>query len=256
MSLKTYSAFVYGHNITSANEFIDFIEVGTTELSAQITIGSYSLGDFINAVSVAMNEAGARTYTITLNRTTRKITIASTANFQLKVTTGSHGSTNAFALLGFTSNKSGASSYVADVPSGTLYEPQFKLQKFVDFKDNVSTIESSVNTSASGIVEVVSFGEAQFMECNIMYATDILGQGAIKNNANGVANLRNFMNYLIKKYPVEFIPDIEDGSVFHSCILERSPQSGKGTAFMLNELYSRGLANYYETGTLTFREVI
>lgn len=256
MSLKTFSAFIYGHNITSSNQFVDFSENGVTEIGAEIEIGSYTLTDFVNAVSVAMNEFGGQEYTLTLNRTTRKITISASSNFQLWVTTGSHSAISAFSLLGFTSNKSGSNSYTSDVASGILFEPQYKLQKYVSFDDNVESIESSVNTSASGVVEVVSFGEANFMECNISYATDIVGQGAIKNNPNGVSDLRNFMSYLIRKYPVEFLPDIDNPSVFYPCILEKTRASSKGTSFILYELYGRGLANYFESGDLTFRKVV
>ena len=254
MSLKTYSAFIYGHDIDDESNYIDFSEDGITELSAIIETGSYTLTDFVNQVLVALNDAGNFDYTASINRATRKITISASSNFELRVT-GSHNAISAFALMGFTTDKSGSNSYESDVASGFFYEPQYWLQRYVDFTDNVESAQSSVNTSASGKVEVVSYGTNYFMECNITYATDITGQGAIKNNASGVSNLRAFMNYAIRKKPLEFMPDIDTPSVFTSCILEKTPSSNNGTGFQLFELYTRGLANYFETGILTFRKV-
>jgi len=254
LSLKSFSIFNYGQNITKSNQFVNFSEAGP-EITAIIKIGSYSLGQFIEKLSDAMNEAGGQVYSVVINRVTRKITISAPLNFSLLVTTGSHFAISTWSLIGFTSDKAGSNSYEADVQAGFVYEPQFKLQRYLDFDDFVETVDSSVNTSASGIVEVVSFGQNNFMECNIMYATDIIGQGAIKNNLSGVSNLRNFMNYLIRKRPVEFIPDIANPSVFIPCILEKTRASSTGVSFQLYEMYSRGLANYYETQTLTFRKV-
>lgn len=255
MSLTTFSGFIYGHDISEDNQFIDFNEDGFTEIGAQIKIGSYTLASFIDAVSNAMNEAGDSTYTVTVNRTTRLITITGSAPFNITVTSGSHFAISAFSLMGFSTNRSGSNTYTADLPSGFLYEPQYKLQRYVDFSDIVESADSSVNTSASGIVEVVSFGQNQFMECNITYATNIIGQGVIKNNSAGVTDLRAFMNYAIQKKPMEFIPNLAAPTVFISCILERTQKNSKGVGFQLYELYSRGLANYFETGTLTFRKV-
>ena len=197
MSLKSFSAFVYGHHVVDSNQIINSSE-GSGELVAIIPIGSYTLERFIEVVSSALNDAGGNDYTVSVDRMTRRITVSSTGNFDLLVETGSNPNFNAFELMGFTTERSGGSSYVADAPTGKLFEPQFKLQQYVDFDDFVDASDSSVNTSASGVVEVISFGENNYMECNIKYATDILGQGAIKNNASGVSDLREFMRYATK----------------------------------------------------------
>ena len=126
--------------------------------------------------------------------------------------------------------------------------------KLSEFEDMVKTESSTVNTSASGRVEVISYGKVNYMMANIKYATDIVNQGVIRNNANGVADLRNFMNYIINKYPIEFLPDIDDPNNFTTCILESTALEKKGTAFQLYELYGQGLANYWETKELTFRQ--
>lgn len=253
MGLKTYSAFIYGHVIDENNNFIDFND--GSDKYGQIEIGSYTLTEFVSAVLSAMNEIGSQEYTASLNRDTRKITISAPSNFDLQVTTGTHAEISAFNLMGFTSDKTGSNSYESDIASGSIYEPQFILQSYVDFEDNVKTSNSSVNQSASGKVEVVSWGKNKFMECNITLATDIIPQAIIKENANGVSDLRDFMNYAINKYKIEFVDNIDDKNVFTSCILESTPEDSKGTAFKLKELYARKLFGYFETGNIIFRSI-
>lgn len=255
MALNSFSGFIYGHTITDNNNWIDFSENGVDELSNQVDFGSYSFTDFVNKVLQAMNEIGSQEYQASIDRLSRKVTISAPSNFDLFVTTGIHSEISVFNLLGFTSNKSGNNSYEADIPSGSFFEPQFKLQNFIDFEDNVKTAQSKVNQSASGRnVEVISYGLNKFMRCNIKYQTNISGQVVIKNNPNGVDDLRSFMNYAITKAPMEFIRNIEDIG-FNTCLLESTPEDQQGTSFLLKELYALKLVGYFETGTLTFREL-
>jgi hypothetical protein len=254
MSIKTLSSFIYGHDISGDNQFIDFTEDGIEIFAGAIDIGSYGLNEFSSKIATAMNEAGEQEYTVSLDRETRKFTISAASNFDLLIT-GPRGAISAYELMGFTSDKTGSNSYESDVASGVLYSPQYRLQRFIDFDDNVETAQSSVNTSASGVVEVVNFGQVNIMEGNITYVTDIVGQGIIVNNPNGVSDLRRFMNYAILKKPMEFIPDVNNLNVFTRCILESTTADKNGTGFTLNELYGRGLANYYETGKLSFRRI-
>ena len=255
MALTTYSGFIYGHTITDNNNWIDFSENGVDELSNQVDFGSYSFTNFVNKVLQAMNEIGSQEYQASIDRLTRKVTISAPSNFELYVTTGIHSEISVFNLLGFTSNKSGNNLYEADIASGSFFEPQFYLQNYVDFEDNVKTAQSKVNESASGRnVEVVSYGTNKFMQCNVTLQTNITPQKVIKQNAQGVDDLRSFMNYAITKAPLEFVRDIEQVG-FNTCLLESTPEDQKGTAFRLKELYSRKLVGYFETGTLTFREI-
>jgi hypothetical protein len=254
MAITTYSGFTYGHEINSDNDFINFDE-GVGEISTQIEIGSYTLESFLSAILVALNENGTQEYDGSIDRETRRITIFSVANFDLLVTTGAQAAISAFGIMGFTTDRSGANTYEGDLPSGSFFEPQFLLQSFVDFKDNTKTSQASVNESANGVVEVVSFGKNNFMECNITLATDIVPQGVIKDNINGVSDLRSFMSYAINKNPIEFVPDITNPSIFEDCLLESTKLDTKGTGFKLYELYSRKLTGYFETKTLTFRRL-
>ena len=255
MGLKTISAFTYGHTISEDNQFIDFSENLVQELGAQIDIGGYTLGDFINQIASAMNEIGSQEYSVTVDRTTRKITISSVADFDLYVTVGSRSSISAYQLMGFTTDRTGSNTYEGDISSGSIYTPQFILQKFVDFPDSVKSAHSSVNESASGVIETVSYGQINKMKCEIVLATDISGQGAIIENLNGVADLRSLMNYLITKAPIEFIPDIEFPEVLEKCLLDSTKEDSKGTGFQLYEMYARKLFGYFESKELIFRRL-
>lgn len=258
MSIFNYSAFTYGHTITENNQWINFSENGVDELSAQLPIGSVTLDNYANRVAQAMNEVGTLNYTCTVNRETLKLTIQGDSEFELYVTNGTNVSISAYGLMGFTTNRSGASSYESDVISGFVYEPQTPLQRYVDFQDNVRSNQSSVNESASGVVEVVSFGQVETMECEIPLITDITPQLYIKENANGVSDARNFLIYAITKSPIEFIPNYTNGNKANNiteCILESTPEDRNGTAFKLKEQYARKLVGYYTTGLLTFRKL-
>ena len=258
--LNSYSAFTYGHTINDDNKYLNFNE-GATELTAEIEVGSYTLEAFKDAIALAMNNASGVTleYTVAVNRSTRLITLSSTSNFTLLVATGTQASSSAFLLMGFSgADLTGANNYTGNNASGSYFEPQFMLQKFVDFIDNVKTVQASVNQSASGSVEVVSYGVVRFMECNITLQTNIKqGKGsALKEDLAGYDNLRAFLSYCITKAPIEFIPDLEDQNTYTDCLLESTRESRDGVNFKVKELYSRGFAEYYESGIITFRELI
>jgi hypothetical protein len=256
MSITTYSAFNYGHTVTEDNQYINFSEDGgLTELGAQIDIGSYSLGDFINKVSEAINHiAQVQEYTVALDRSTRKITISAASNFDLLISSGTQTSISAYSLMGFTgADLTASNSYEGDSASGSQYAPQFLLQRYVDFADYLKTNNVSVNESASGVVEVVGYGRIEYMQCNITLATDIVPQGAINENPTGVADLRAFMTYITTKAPIEIIKDINDTNTYRKALLESTTESKDGTDFRLKELYARKLVGYFETGRLEFR---
>lgn len=256
MSITTHSAFSYGHTVTEDESWINFSEDGVNELSAQIDVGSYSISEFAIKVAQAMNNVGSLNYTCTVERSTLKLILSASSNFDLYVTTGTNVSISAYSLMGFTTDRSGADTYKSDLISGSVYYPQTPFQNFVNFNDNVRFNQSSVNESASGKVEVVSFGEVQICELEIPLITDIVPQLYIKENANGVSDARGFLRYAITKAPMEFIPDIENmGDNITEVILESTPEDAKGTAFKLKEQYARKLIGYYTTGLLRFRKL-
>lgn len=256
MAITTYAAFNYGHTVTLDNQFINFSE-GGPEISAVLDVGSYTLGQFIDQISLQLNKVGGQEYTVSLNRTTRQITISASSNFELLISSGSQVNITAYTLMGFTgADLTGSNIYVGDTASGFQYIPQFLLQTFVDFPDDQKKAASSINESANGDVEVISYGDVNIMSANITLATDITPQYVITPNPNGVSDLRAFLVYITNKRPIEFIYDYQgDPNTFVNCILESTPEDKKGTAFRLKELYSRNLTGYFETGVLQFRKI-
>lgn len=256
MSLNTFSKFIYGFDVTDNNRYIDFNE-GSGELTATLNVGSYTLTELIAEVQNQMNATGVFTYTVSVNRTTRVITITSDSAMILLFGTGTNLERSASTLLGYdVSDTSSATSHVADSAIGYVYEPQFILQNYISDDDYQVSIDSVVNESTEGELEVIKFGTKKFIEMNIMYATNNSMDGKIiKNNASGVANLRSFMQFIVEKKRLEFIPDESNMSTFKKIILERTDEDSKGTGYKLKELYDKGLPGFYETGTLKFRVI-
>lgn len=258
MTINTRSSFIYGYTVDETSLYIDFDE-GSGEISAALDVGDYSMTSFATEVARAMTEAGGQDYSVSVDRSTRKLTVSASSNFSLLINSGSHvGGSDAFSLMGMSgADKSGSDSYESDSSTGSEYRPQFKLQEYIAFDDYQTAVEGSVNESANGTVEVVSFGNVKFMECNISFATDVnQGEnGPIESNASGVSDLRNFMEYCTTKGALEFIPDRNTPSTYYKILLESTQEDRKGIGFRLYELYGRGLPNYYETRILKWRQL-
>jgi hypothetical protein len=253
MALSTFSKFWYGHTVDSTNYAIDFDE-GGSELQASIDFGNYSPTEYLTAVKTALDGAGALTYTVSLNRSTRKITISSTSNFTLRTNTGTRASVSAWSLLGYTtaSNKTGASTYTAENETGSEYKPQAIMDMHIASENWLEKNDAVVNESASGVVQVVYFGDVRYIQGNIRLSTDITStQSQIETQANGVANLRSFMDYGISKSKFEFMPDRATATTYYKCIFESTEKSKNGIAYQLKEL--KNAAGYFETGKIIMR---
>lgn len=255
--LQTYSRFLYGFEVTNSNNMIDFDE-GAGALAAEIDVGSYSLGRYLEKVAEALNLAGANTYTVTVNRSTRLVTITSdTAGVDFLFSTGANADASAASTLGFAATDlNNQTTITGSTAVGTLYDPQFWLQSYVPPENSKQAAFATKNKSASGKVKVQRFGTEQFMKCDIQYATDIPQTSAhspIKNNASGLQDLRDFMDSMINQMPCEFYPDVDNSATYYTLILESTPESKDGTGFELKEMQNWKLRGYYATGRLVFR---
>ena len=258
MTIKTKSSFYYINGIDSSNLYMNFIEPNqlNIELTATLRLGSYSMSELALEVERTLNDTGENNYTVSFNRATRFITISADDDFNLLVTTGANSGLSVYSLIGFTVNKSGASSYVSDLAIGTSYRPQFYLQNYVDALNNADGIQASVNESASGVVEVVTFGSRSFYEFNIKWITDRvrIADAFMENNQNALQEARDFMAFAITKQKMEFMKDRADVNSYDIVLLESTRASRFGTSYELNEMSS--LDEYYETGKLVFRKVV
>lgn len=251
--LSTMSKWYYGHYIDQTNNILPFDD-GTAKV-ATLKVGDYSLTEFVTEVARALNAASSLTFTTSVDRSTRLITITGSSNFELSIASGA--SANPFNLIGFTgSDRTGASTYTGNIASGSEFKPQLKLQKFVAFGDNQVASYSNVAKSANGTVEVVSFGTDDFMTCEIAYQTNNNVTGsAIENQSNGLDNLRTFLQYATQKRKMEFIPDRDTPATFTKCIIESTNASGAGTGYRLQEYLGR-MPGFFSSGTLKFRKVV
>lgn len=256
--ITTKCKFYYGHTVDETNQMLDFKEGAGAELFATIDIGEYSLTDFCSAVASALNVAGALTYSVSVNRSTRIITISADGPFTLLCGTGSRVSISAWSLLGFNSSdtSSGVSHSGANA-SGTEWVPQFYAQDYVDFEDNQSAIDGVVKQSANGTVESVKYGTKKIMECDFKFITNIYQSSGspIANDTSGLNKARAFLAYAVTKADLEFMPDVNNPNSFSKCILDSTPEDQNGLAFKLKEMYSNGLVGYYSTGLLKFRKI-
>jgi hypothetical protein len=257
--IDTYSAFIYGHTIDNSNFYFG-IDEGSGELLAELNASAYTISDFITELGRSLNEISeiGNNYNVTLDRATRVITISGDNSFSILTTSSSQLVTSAYSLAGFSgADKTGTNSYIGDDASGSIYYPQFRLQKWVDFIDQQGSQTAVLNTPANGaFTEVISYGDQQIMECEIKFATDLQlhKDSLIVQNLTGVSDLRNFMLYAITKAPIEFIYDKDDLNTFTKCILDKTPEDSKGTKFKLKE--DRNWRNTYSTGLLKFRATI
>jgi hypothetical protein len=202
-----------------------------------------------------MTDAGGQTYTVAVDRDTRKFTISAAAPFELLITSGSHVGTTAFGLAGFSgADTASATSHESANGAGSVYTTQFILQSYIAPEHYRNSTYGTVNKSASGKIEVVSYGIESFVQAEIKYANDNDNGGSvIRYNPTGVADLTALMVFLTKKAPLEFIPDEDDTGTFISVVLESTPDDAKGLKFKLKEMYGDGLPGYFQTGALTFR---
>lgn len=255
--IDSFSTFYYGHTIARDNRFLNFSE-GGGELSVELSPSTYTLTELLSAVQSGLNGSGANTYTLSVDRATRLVTISADATFELLVNTGSQSGQSVFELLGFTgADLTGSTSYVGNNPSGSQYSPQFKLQSYVDKTISEQGISTVINKTSEGNVEIVTFGRENFYEMDIKFITDLPMDGrVIKNNPSGLQDAIDFMSDIIGKTRFEFMPDIDDPDTYSKCILESTPGYSDGTGFKLRELFNQNLRDIYETGIIKLRVVL
>lgn len=255
--LTTLSAFYYGINITRENNALNFDD-GSGQLTAYVPIGDYSLSEIPDAVEDAMNLIGNQEYTITVNRTTRKITINGSSNFSLLCNSGSQAGTSIFEMLGFdtASDKTGSNSYTSEDGCGSEYLNQIILDDYTKPEDYAVKENAVVNISTSGVIQSLQFGDGARMACNIKGVSDKVGTKNYNyyENASGISDFRDFMNYLITKGKIEFMPDKSDRNTYYKLTLESTSADKNGTAFKIMNM--KGASDYLESGPLLFRKVI
>lgn len=255
MALTTQSRFFYGLQITTANRFLDFQE-GVNVRVATLQVGRYTGSSLATEIARQMNAVGSIEYAVSYDRNTRTFTISGDSTFSLLTQSGNNFGLSCWDTIGFTSpDKTGASSYVGANATGKEYQTQFKIQSYKPTSKNRRAIDGVINKSASGVVEVVKFGDERFMSGEFNFITNIeqAAGSIIRTNQTGVEDFIDFIEWCTEKGPVEFMPDENDLQTFETLILESTEVDSKGLDYELIELYDRGLPEYYRSGILRFR---
>lgn len=255
MALNKYSKFQYGWEITTANRYIDFDD-GSIK-SFMITVGKYSPTELAQELASKFNANSSLDFTVTYDSETRTFSISASANFELLFLTGTNNAETACAVFGFDKvDLSGDDSYVSDFASGLEYTPQFIIQSYMPTSNNRKAIDGIVNKSASGVIEVIKYGNERFMSGEFLFITDIVqdSNSIIRTNRTGVADYISFIEWCTDKGTVKFFED-EGLDSSQDLILESTDKDQKGLDYELIELYDRGLAEYFRSGKLTFRLV-
>lgn len=255
--IKTHSRFLYGISICGGKNIL-FVDEGFGEVEVSIPASpGYTFGELAEVVSGELNRSLTGSYSVEVDRVKKGLRIRSSSTFSILSSSASDSSRSVLGDLGFLTegDLTGASEYASIFPIGREYRTQFMLQGFSNANQEVRLSKASVNESASGIEELVHFGEQRFVEMSFNYITDIYQacSSPIRNNPCGVSDFNEFINWMIFKGNVEFMPNEDDANCYHVLRLESTPGNKSGTGFKLKELYARGLPDFYESGKLRFR---
>lgn len=257
MALLTKSKFYFGIEITQDNNTLDFDE-GSGEISIIIPVGIYSPKQISDKIASLLTAAGTQTYLCVFNRSTRKLSISSVANFDILILSGTNASTTLYTVLGFTGgvDLTGSSSYIAPSVTGYEYVPQFYILDYVPLEHNVKSVQASINETGSGAIEIIRYGTKRFMECSIELITNnkFLGDSIWSYSSTGIEDTLRFLGYATQKSRVEFMPDGSDVASYSSLILESTESDSNGIGFKLLEQLEYGVG-YYKTGKMVWREV-
>lgn len=258
MALMTRSQFFFGPEITDLEVYLDFSE-GGPEIIAQINSNAYSPETFADEIARAMSEAGTQNYDVSFNRSTRVLVISAPGPFELLIGTGSHAGSTLWLKMGFTGvvDLTGFSTYSANSACGYSYRPQFHLLDYVSTDQRQEAVETSINISASGKREVIRFGTAYFMECNIDLINNYkqIDNSFLENDLLAIENVIFFLQNITNNGDVEFMPDRDDPTTFEVLRLESTEENKDGLGYKLKERLEYG-PGYFSTGKLVFRKVV
>lgn len=254
MALESYSTFYYIEPVDNSNFYLNISEDGTTVLDAEVEIGEYSMTRLATAVQTALNSIGANSYTVTFNRESRTYTIAADATFEIRAATGPQVGNDLWPILGFSAvDTAAALSHESNNAAGTEFSPQFYLQDYVMQGQSVGATSGVRATTTNGLVEIVSFGRQEFIECTIKYQNSRnQASGPIKKSATGYEDFKAFLDFGITASPIEFMENINDKNSFVTVLLESLPGDNKGLSYKIKEQLPE-LPNFYELGPIVFR---
>lgn len=250
MALTNSGLFLYGYQISSANNLLDFRAVNAgPQITATLKIGFYSLTTLLTEVARAMGAADSNNvYTATAARTfaggtQNRITLATSGAFlSLLAGTGTNSVQSPFSLLGYSaSDKTGSTSYQAQTSSGTAFQPAYVPYNYLS-PDDVQKVDGVINQSSSGNIEAVIYSVQKFWQLQVKYISQ----------AEKISSWQPFLQWAQQKKLLEYTPDITVPGTYYEGWFESGPGDAKGLGYRLTEMIPQ-FANFYDTGLLTFR---
>lgn len=249
MALTAKSLFVYGLQVTTLNQNLDFknASLGST-MTAVIGLGFYSPQGLAEAIALALQtQDSVNIYTVTVTRnimggTQNRITIATNgAYLSLLFGTGPNVNTSISSLAGFNpSDYTGATSYIGAQTTGSSLIPTYIGYNYLD-SNNMSKVFGAVNVAASGLKEAVTFNIQQFIEVQFKY-----------EDKTRLSLWKSFFFWTQAQKPFDFTPEISSPDNYFSCTLEKTDYQDQGLGWRMPEMLP-DYPNNYQTGPLVFR---
>lgn len=249
MALTAKSLFNYGIEVTTLNQNLDFVNVfGGDTLTAVLDVGFYSPQTLADEIAFQMQSLDdTNIYTVSVARnvlggTENRITISTNGSFlEILFATGPNLNTSCYSIIGFNqTDYTGDTTYTGSSSTGTVLIPDYIGYNYLD-PTNGSMVFGSVNVSASGLKEAVTFNNQQFI--NVEYKYEAKAR---------LIQWQNFFTWTQAQKPFDFTPEISDPDTFYSCTLEKTQASDKGLGWKMPEMLPN-FPNYYQTGPLVFR---
>lgn len=250
MALKAKSLFLYGFEVTAANQYVPFLNVNLgSEIDAIVPTGFYSLGSLAAAIAAAMNSADTmNTYTVTVDRTTsggtqNRITIATSGSFlSLLFNTGTQAAASIRDLISFGhTDQTGATTYTNSSTAGTALEPDWFGNNYTP-PDIYQKNFGSVTVATDGTKEGITWSLQRFIAIEFKWNAQ----------ANVLAYWNPFLTWAIQQKPFEFTPEITSPSTLYSVTLETTPADGKGLAWTMKEQIGE-CSFFFTTGPFVMR---
>jgi hypothetical protein len=250
VALSAKSLFVYGLKVTTLNQNLDFQNVSLGPiLTAVVPLGFYSPNGLAQVIATALQSVDSvNTYNVSVIRnimggTQNRIQISTNGTFlSLLLGSGPHLTTSLATLIGFNeSDYIGATSYIGSQTIGNSFLPAYLGYTYLDTQ-NMSKVFGSVNVSASGLKEAVTYNIQQFIQVEYKYE--------LKSDLQIWVN---FFTWSQSQKPFDFTPEITSPSNYFTCTLEKTTYDAQGLGWQMAEMLPDGLPNHYRTGLLTFR---
>lgn len=250
MALRNRSLILYNLEVTELNRSLDFRAVALgSVLQATLRLGFYSLSGLMTEIKRAMQAADTNnTYTVTADRTVNggtenRITISTSGSYlDLLFATGPRAASSCAALIGFSGDQTGATTYTGTASAGTVLIPELVGYSFLDpfmWRKNFGV----TSVTANGDKESITYKIQKFIQIQFKY----------EQEANVISDWVPVVDWMIQQKPFDFTPDyVLAPSTVYDVTLESTGTGANGMEWKWKEMLP-DFPFLYDTGQLKFR---